>query len=182
MATPPDFTAGSVLTAAQMNAVGLWLVKTQTVGTAVSSQNVTACFSSDYANYMIAWSGIDTTADSYLGIKLLVSTTVNASNWQGNTFYVGSGAAGGLTNANVTASAYGEIGNVTNTYTNAGMCQLQAPQLASYSHVQAYATDNSYFRLASYVLLNNTQYDGVQLFPGSGTMTGGTIRVYGYKN
>jgi hypothetical protein len=41
MATPPDFSSGAVLTAAQMNSVGLWLVKTQTVGTAVSSVAVT---------------------------------------------------------------------------------------------------------------------------------------------
>jgi hypothetical protein len=41
MATPPDFSSGAVLTAAQMNSVGLWLVKTQTVGTTVSSVAVT---------------------------------------------------------------------------------------------------------------------------------------------
>ena len=50
MATPPTFSSGSVLTAAQMNAVGLWLVKTQTVGTAVSSVSVTDVFSSNYDN------------------------------------------------------------------------------------------------------------------------------------
>ena len=32
MATPPDFSVGQVLTAAHMDAVGLWLVKTQTKG------------------------------------------------------------------------------------------------------------------------------------------------------
>jgi hypothetical protein len=31
MATPPDFVDGQVLTAAQMNAIGLWLVRSSIV-------------------------------------------------------------------------------------------------------------------------------------------------------
>ena len=57
MATPPTFSSGAVLTAAQMNSVGMWLVKTQTVGTAVSSVTVTGAFSADYDNYLILMSG-----------------------------------------------------------------------------------------------------------------------------
>ncbi len=48
--TYPSFSAGDILTAADMNAVGLWLVKTQTVGTAVASVTVTDAFSSTYDN------------------------------------------------------------------------------------------------------------------------------------
>jgi len=51
--TYPSFTSGDILTAADMNAVGLWLVKTQTVGTAVSSVQVTGAFSSTYDNPLI---------------------------------------------------------------------------------------------------------------------------------
>ena len=57
MATPPDFSSGAVLTAAQMNSVGLWLVKTQVVGNAVASVAVTSAFSSDYDSYRIIYSG-----------------------------------------------------------------------------------------------------------------------------
>ena len=59
MATPPVFSAGAVLTAAQMNAVGLWEIKTQTIGTGVASFEVTGAFSSDYDNYKIVINSMD---------------------------------------------------------------------------------------------------------------------------
>ena len=55
--TYPTFNSGDVLTAAEMNAVGLWLVKTQTIGTAVSSVTVTGAFSTDYDAYQIVVTG-----------------------------------------------------------------------------------------------------------------------------
>jgi len=53
----PSFNVGEVLTAADMNAVGLWLVKTQTIGTSVSSVQVTSAFSANYDNYLIILAG-----------------------------------------------------------------------------------------------------------------------------
>jgi hypothetical protein len=76
MATPPDFTTGAVLTAAQMNAVGLWLVKTQTVGSAVPDVTVTDAFSADYDNYKILYTGGTASgAVGPLNMKLGSSTT-----------------------------------------------------------------------------------------------------------
>ena len=178
----PSFTAGDILAASDMNAVGWWLIKTQTVGTAVTGQDVTSCFSSNYSNYRVMWSGISASADTYMGARLLVGTTLNAANVQGNTFYVGTGAAGALTNANVVNGSIIEIGNLTNDSHNAGGVEVQQPQAAQYSYLQSFASDNNYFRLCSYVMTNTTQYDGIRLLPGSGTITGGTIRVYGYRN
>ena len=43
----PVFASGDVLNASDMNGVGLWLVKTQTIGTGVSSVVVTGAFSAD---------------------------------------------------------------------------------------------------------------------------------------
>lgn len=57
MATPPDFTAGAVLTAAQINAVGLWHVKTQTGGNGTNTLTVSDAFSADYSNYKVIISG-----------------------------------------------------------------------------------------------------------------------------
>ena len=42
--------------------------------------------------------------------------------------------------------------------------------------------ENVYIRgFGSFVVNNNTSYDGFQLLPNSGTMTGGTISVYGRR-
>ena len=57
MATPPDFTAGAVLTAAQMNKVGLWHVKTVTGGNGAASLPVTDVFSADFIDYKISVTG-----------------------------------------------------------------------------------------------------------------------------
>jgi hypothetical protein len=48
----PSFNAGEVLTAADMNAVGLWKVTTATV-TAQPTLTVDNCFSANYANYRV---------------------------------------------------------------------------------------------------------------------------------
>ena len=57
MATPPVFSAGAVLTAAQMNAVGMWLVKTDTI-TSGATKEITDAFSSDFQNYRIVLSNV----------------------------------------------------------------------------------------------------------------------------
>ena len=53
----PVFASGDVLNASDMNGVGLWLVKTQVIGTAVSSVTVTSAFTTDYDQYMITVTG-----------------------------------------------------------------------------------------------------------------------------
>ena len=55
--TYPSFSAGEVFRAQDANAVGLWLVKSQTIGTGVSSVTVTDAFSADYDSYKIVISG-----------------------------------------------------------------------------------------------------------------------------
>ena len=55
--TFPSFSAGEVLRAQDMNAVGRWLVKTVTVGSAVTTVPVTDAFSTEYDNYEIVFSG-----------------------------------------------------------------------------------------------------------------------------
>ena len=77
------FVSGQVLTAQQLNdsyaAVGgLRLIKTVTVGTAVTTVNVTSCFDTTYANYRVSWSGITASDDgASMQFKMLVSTTAN---------------------------------------------------------------------------------------------------------
>ena len=53
MATPPIFTAGQVLTAAQMNAVGQWVVTPKTTFTAVASVGASGVFTSDFDDYLL---------------------------------------------------------------------------------------------------------------------------------
>jgi len=76
MATPPTFTNGTPLYQESLNAIGLWLVKSQTVGTGVSVQNVTSCFSADFDNYVVTVSNVATSGNGgTINFKLLSGTT-----------------------------------------------------------------------------------------------------------
>ena len=68
MATPPDFTTGQVLTAAQMSAVGLWLIETKDV-TSTGILDFTDVFLGDYANYLLMWSYLQNTNDAALNLQ-----------------------------------------------------------------------------------------------------------------
>ena len=75
MATPPVFVANTVLTASQMNSIGLWQIDMQTVTTGASI-TFTNCFSSDYDHYRIIFRN---TAKSDTGddnLKLTLDSTV----------------------------------------------------------------------------------------------------------
>ena len=180
------FTAGSVLTASDTNTYlansGLVYVTQVTVGSGVSSVNITSCFNSTYDNYRISFANMTASAGGgVLQMKLMVGTTPQTNGWYGNVFYIANGAGGTFTNSTQSNFAYAEVMCLTNNYKNAGTVELQQPNLPTQSRHQYNSVDDYYFRFGNSQLSNTTQYDGVQFVPSSGTMTGGTITVYGYR-
>lgn len=81
MATPPDFTAGQILTAAQMDAIGMWLISDTTISAAATT-NVNNVFSADYPNYRIVFNGTAST-----GTNATVSMRLRVSGADANTGY-----------------------------------------------------------------------------------------------
>jgi hypothetical protein len=175
--TYPTFAVGEILTAASMNAVGLWLVKSQTVGTGVSSVTVTGAFSADYDSYRVVLRGIKsaTAANVYLTFG---ATTVG---YYGSFYYDNytGGSTGTLRRNNgsnlvigttdVFLSEYGAAFDVHNPFiamstTMAGMYYGYA-ETGWYGGTQAQA--NSYTSLV--------------ITPSTSTFTGGTISIYGYR-
>ena len=182
MATPPDFTAGQVLTAAQMNAVGLWLVKTQTIGTAVSSVTVTNAFSSDYDNYEIIISGGVASTGSVFRMTL---GAINTGYYAYGVY--GTYAAGGPSNSNTNNGAnWLDVGSGTTSSLNMKVT-LIGPNLAKVTHFYSqYAVSttppNGYFQVSGGYNTSTTQHTDFTITPSAGTLTGGTIKVYGYRN
>lgn len=177
MATPPVFTAGSVLTAAQMNAVGLWLVKTQTVGTAVSSVTLTGAFSADYDTYKIVYSSGAGSTNGNLQIQL--GTT--ATNYYGVCIY------GPYTSTTITnlpannASSMSIMGGYDTTFAQLSV-ELAQPYLAKTTIGTGFIQDQNNQGFSVYRLNNTTSYTDLKIICSTGTITGGTIRVYGYRN
>lgn len=180
MATPPDFTTGQVLTAAQMNAVGLWLVKTQTIGSAVSSVTVTDAFSADYEAYKVIITGGVGSTGVLLYVQLGASTT--AYYW--SLAYMGYGTS--------TVLGGTSLGGGGANFANAGYAKTSAldmnielvnPSLAKYTFIQgqswSYASGSAIGYSGEHRVA--TAYTDLVIGIGAGTMTGGTISVYGYR-
>ena len=179
MATPPVFSAGAVLTASQMNAVGLWLITSQAVGTGVSSVTVNSVFSSDFDNYFIAWS-INDASNSVGALLQLGSATSNykratwAFRWDGNTFNeYSAGAAAFYVGACTTGGGFGTI-----TLMNPYLSQ-QTRLLAQHCYP---SSSDGWSGHSSGIQTDSTSFTAFTLKPASGTYTGGYINVYGYRD
>jgi len=178
MATPPTFTSGAVLTAAQMNSVGLWLVKTQTVGTAVSSVAVTGAFSADYDNYLITLNGGTVSADASMSMILGASVT----GYYGFMSYGQSNTATPLGAGRNNAANAAWVGGGT----SGQMCHVRVEVFGPFAARYTKLLNSPYQNGIAYGIMNGehrvaTSFTGFTLSPDAGTLTGGTIAVYGYK-
>lgn len=175
----PVFATGDVLNASDMNAVGLWLVKTQTVGSGVTSVSVTGAFSADYDNYRIVYGGGTGSTNITLSLKLGASTTgyysiVNYAAYATAT----TPASAGDNNA----AAWTTVGYAGTSFTQASFdlinpnkAQWTTLNSASWAATTVAGNCNGTHQVA-------TAYTDFTLGVNTGTLTGGTIRVYGYRN
>jgi hypothetical protein len=187
MAVPflPIFSAGQILTSDDMNetgsavnSLGLFFVKSQTIGNAVSSVTVTGAFSADYDNYLITVSGgVNSVDGNVLDIKFGSTVTgyyfamVYAS-WNSVVSAAGS--------ANTSRIDYvAQAG----TQSLNGFIEVNSPFLTENTTVRASVANSTFYGGTTNGLLKNTtSYTSFILSTSAGTMTGGTIRVYGLRN
>ncbi len=181
MAVKP-FTTGEVLTAADTNTylanAGLVYITSTTIGSAVSSVTVSNVFSSTYDNYRVIVSG-GTASGNFVTQMRLGSTT---------TGYYYAGAYCTFAGA-VTASAGANAGQwlitAHNTNSVAADIYVSQPNLAKNTVFSTTyygpSTGDGAFAIQGY-LNDTTAYTAFTLLANSGTYTGGTITVYGYRN
>lgn len=174
MTTPPDFSSGATLTAAQMSAVGLWLVKTQTVGTAVSSVTVTGAFSTDFDNYLIVDSG--GTMSSDVPYRLTFGSSATGYYWA----FIYASFLGGAVNldAGNNATFWSFAGG---SATRNGFIEVNNPFLATNTELRSRVRYGTVYGNNVGIHGVSSSFTSFTLTASSGTMTGGTIRVYGYR-
>jgi len=161
------------------SSAGLTLVKSQTIGSAVSSVEVTSAFSSTYDNYLITLNGGVASADTNL--RLTFGSTTAGYYSVGYYMFYNSTTITGIKDENIGFTTCG-IGN-----TNTLMAQsiVQNPNLAKRTIFQNNSVPgSSTLNTLNFngFLDNATQYTAFTITSSVGTMTGGTIRVYGYQN
>jgi hypothetical protein len=178
------FTTGEVLTAADTNTYlnngGLVYVTSQTIGSGVSSVTVSNCFSSTYDSYKVIISGGAASGTSYLGLCMATSGGADTSSVYQQSFLYTTFANTPLAVGNTFTSA-SYTGSV-NANGVAAMIELVSPYQAANTFLTAFGGARGSFMGWSTVLVNTTtQYTGFLVFPNAGTITGGTITVYGYR-
>jgi hypothetical protein len=178
------YTAGQVLTAASLNsnfnaAGGLQFVKAQTIGSAVSSVTVTGAFSADFDNYYITIVGGTASANPCVLQFTLGSTTANY--YYANSTLTYAGVAGTAVGNNVGFFYCGEGGTAT-LMANFGVQGPFLTKTTSFTQVLGAPRTTAYSFFGNGFLNDTTSYTAFTITPSSGTLTGGSIRVYGYQN
>lgn len=187
MAIPvlPTFSAGQILTSSVMNDVstlgnyqGLFHIKTQTVGNAVSSVTMTSAFSSDFVSYKIIYTGGSGTINDQIRMTLGGG---GGSYYSALGYTTYAGATGTLVGNGI---AYWNVGS-QKTVGNSIDIDIHNPFLGDetwfnghYIGVQAGGVVGA---IGGYHDLG-LSYTAFTLTAGAGTLTGGTIRLYGYRN
>ena len=165
-----------------VGASGLVLVKTQTIGSAVSSVAVTDAFSSTYNNYKIIVSGGVGSANTFFNMILTGSTAS-----YNNKFIYGTPGDSSVTGLGNSAGAAWQYVGSNSTSGQTMNMDIYGPFLAAYTTFTANVAEAHYNSASAYGTNQGihgvaTSYTGFTLTPQSGTITGGTIRVYGYAN
>jgi hypothetical protein len=176
------FTTGEVLTASDTNTYlgnsGLVYVKEQAVVGSPNSITVTGAFSATYDNYRITFAGATPSAtDSF---RLMIGSGATNGHY-GSMNYDSYGGTVGVIRANNAASFYAQLNEAGNKTTQFS-CDIMSPFLTQ----PTVATGAGYGR-GFYCNLGGTRNDSTSytsftiVCDSAGTMTGGTVYVYGYR-
>jgi hypothetical protein len=190
MASPPDFTTGQVLTASQMNAVGLWLTSTHTLTSA--SNTLDNIFSDDFDNYRIT-GFVRAAAQTNMGFFQLIT---NAGATQTASYQ--SKSAGWVTSDNSTtptvdhSTSNARIGWIPNSSNNNGILSFSLDIIGSRSTTFGtswHGTQNGVSSGVAFIggtlfgLMNTLDgHRGIVVSNTAAVAMTGTIRVYGYRD
>lgn len=179
--TYPVFASGDVLNASDMNGVGLWLVKSQTIATspAPTSVVVTNCFSADYDNYRIVISGGTTGSPGSVALQLNNSTGTTYRHFG----YFGNYGTASLTPyAPALTSQWTDIGigGTAGWMTNV---DIMSPFLSKPTLGTTWSTSTGTVYSFALIDTSTNSSTGFTLSGlGGNSLVGGTIRVYGMRN
>jgi hypothetical protein len=154
---------------------------TVTIGNAVSSVTVSDAFSATYDNYRILYTNGNASAGDIL-IQMTIGSPVSTYRFAQQVGNYGTGSVltysvsgtGGVNFWNV-----GYTGTSNETYS---MIEIQSPFLAVNKTIQANGGRNNALIMMNGMVLDAVSRTDITFTPASGTLSGGTIRVYGYRN
>jgi len=141
---------------------------------------VNGCFTSGFANYLIKVSTTHSTGGTlFMRLRLSGTDAAGASDYVQTT--LGAGGTSAVVTSPSTSSMNLDLNSVTG---HIGAVQLENPAVASTTYFAGEKFRNSaggWQDIGGRHILS-TAYDGFTLLAGAGTITAGTIRIYGYND
>jgi hypothetical protein len=177
--TFPNFVAGEVLRAQDMNAVGLWKVASGTLTITTTPTNIAGVFSSEYKNYRVICRVTSRSTSNRLDMRFITGVTPNTtSNFAGG---IASDVSANTTLYFQRTNNDAQIFLNTTTGTSTYILDICDPNLARQTvfsgHIQAGAPIYSFGGLVD----NSNAFTGFQFFTTTGTAAM-EYQVFGYQN
>ncbi len=169
--------AGDTLNAADLNNyAGLVFVKSQTIGSSVSSVTLSNVFSADFQNYKVVVTGISNSTTATLRVVFGGSTN-HYGTLMWNLYNGTNGRIDVLNGSNI------PVGYTISAPADNG-CEFTVtrPNVSSYTQLMGTgmgAGFTNWFGGTDFTVRSHTD---LTLSISAGTMTGGTVRVYGYND
>jgi hypothetical protein len=160
----------------------LALVKTQTIGTAVTSVEVTGAFSAAYDNYLVTINNVVGSVTDSIRVR---AGTNSAGYFSGrvDVFY-SNGNVSGASDNNGSSLDTGILTN-SNGNVTCGEVFFRNPFATSFTFINYMGADARSIGLARIIgsAWHNsaTSFTSFTILANTGTLTGGTISVYGYE-
>jgi hypothetical protein len=182
MATPPVFTSGAILTAAQMNSIGMWKISSGTSSLSTTPTQFTSVFNNtDYPNYKLFLTTTAASTTNRILFKFISGTT------PASTAYYGGGIGGSSGGATVYFPGSNNLSSLilgpsTNAATRVTAMDIIAPNQAIQTMYSGYCTEINNADAFTFggCHLTATAYDGFELVTSAGTMTI-AYQLYGYR-
>lgn len=157
----------------------LQLIKTQTVGSSVASVQLTSVFGADFESYRITINNVQGSAGADLRLTFGNAT----SGYYYGGYKVTYGGSGSVVNGS--NAAFIVIGH-TEASGSGGEQGLAVdvfnPNLTVRTSIFSGGFGGGTGSFVGGMAADNTQYTSFTITPSTGTLTGGAIRVYGYRN
>lgn len=166
---------------ALQNYAGLVLVKSQTIGTGVSSVTVTDAFSATFDNYRVLISFNGASVDTAFNLRLGSATT----NYYYNTRrFEWSGGVATSSGSSISEFRIGSTYTASGGQANVDIMRPYESRVTTFTGFGQYLnTSASGGTFVGGGMQNTTtSFTAFTVFPSSGTISNGTIRVYGYNN
>jgi len=152
------------------------------IGTSNTSVTIANAFSASFDNYRVMISGVAMSSGGG-GLRFTLGSTFPSANWYAGGYYVNTSTPA-LTAVGNNNAGFINIGSTTSAYAYSNSFDVLLPFSLNRTYIPnvlSYA-ETAFVGQISAWHNADTSYNGFVIYPAAGSITGGQIRIYGYRN